>query len=102
MRGNPTAHLLVSAAMTGVLTKRPDLKHVFDILKRNNMPDGIIGMPPQVTPEDISFYIKNGYVAGNAGITMDLAFQDWAVAQLACKIGKKKDYRYFIPFPRVA
>lgn len=96
MRGNPTAHLLVSAAMTGVLTKRPDLKHVFDILKRNNMPDGIIGMPPQVTPEDISFYIKNGYVAGNAGITMDLAFQDWAVAQLACKIGKKKDYRYFM------
>jgi predicted alpha-1,2-mannosidase len=45
--------------------------------------------------EEMEFYIKNGYYPSNAGITLEIAFQDWALAQMAKKLGREKDYRYF-------
>jgi predicted alpha-1,2-mannosidase len=95
MRGNPSAHLIVSAFMMGLLTKKPDAKHAYDIVKRNNLKGGIIEMPPQVTPADIEFYNNNGWIPGNAGITVDICFQDWVIAQMAKKLKKENDYNFF-------
>ena len=96
MRGNPAAHLVTAACMTGLMRKKPDMLRAFKIMEFNNGRDGMAGKPPQVTPEDIAFYEKNGYVPSNAGITLDLAFQDWAVAQVAKKLGRKSDYRKLV------
>lgn len=95
MRGNPSVHTVVSTYMMGLMKKKPDAKHAYQILKRNSMRDGIIGKPPSVTPKDIDFYEKNGWIPSNAGITLDICFQDWAVAQMAKKLNLKKDYAYF-------
>jgi predicted alpha-1,2-mannosidase len=89
MTSNPTANLIAGTFQKGLLTK-VDANHAFDVLKRNQMPGGMLG-----SKEDITFYIKNGYWKDNAGITIEAAFQDWAVAQMAYKLGKKKDYTYF-------
>ena len=89
MTSNPTANLIAGTFQKGLLTK-VDANHSFDVLKRNQMPGGMLG-----SKEDITFYIKNGYWRDNAGITIEAAFQDWAVAQMAYKLGKKKDYTYF-------
>lgn len=44
-------------------------------------------------------YMDYGYVPnedGPASNTMELAFQDWCVAQMAKSLGKEKDYEYFL------
>jgi putative alpha-1,2-mannosidase len=43
----------------------------------------------------LQFYIDRGYYPGNAGITLEAAFQDWALAQMAARMGKKKDAAYY-------
>jgi len=89
MTSDPTANLIAGTFQKGLLTK-VDVNHAFDVLKRNQMPGGMLG-----SKEDIAFYIKHGWWKDNAGITIEAAFQDWAVAQMAYKLGKKKDYNYF-------
>ncbi len=96
MRGNPSVHPIVSCYMMGILTKRPDAAHAYDIIRRNSLKGGMLEMPPQVTPEDIEFYDRNGWVPSNAGITLDAAFQDWAIAQMARKLGNSEDYDRFM------
>ena len=39
--------------------------------------------------EEINFYVKKGWVPNNAGITLEWAFQDWTLAQMAKKLQKK-------------
>lgn len=90
MTSNPTANLIAGTFQKGLLTK-VDANHAYDILKRNQLPGGMLG-----SKEDIAFYIKNGWWRDNAGITIEASFQDWAVAQMAYKLGKKKDYAYFL------
>lgn len=90
MTSDPTVNLIAGTFQKGLLTK-VDANHAFDILKRNQLPGGMLG-----SKEDINFYIKHGWWRDNAGITIEAAFQDWAVAQMAYKLGKKKDYTYFL------
>ena len=54
-------------------------------MKRNHEPGGMMG------GDEIKFYTKNGYKPGNAGETLEWAFQDWALSQMAIKLDKKKD-----------
>ena len=89
MTSDPTANLIAGTFQKGLLTK-VDANHAFDVVKRNQMPGGMLG-----SKEDVKFYIKHGWWKDNAGITIEAAFQDWAVAQMAYKLGKKQDYKYF-------
>src|SRR5690606_31275500 len=41
------------------------------------------------------FYTENGYWPGNAGITLEAAFQDYALSQWAEKTGRKADANFF-------
>ena len=45
--------------------------------------------------KELDFYVRNGYCPGNAGLTIQWAFEDWALAEMAAKMGKKSDYNYF-------
>ena len=89
MTSCPTSNLVVSTYMKGLM-KKSDPKHAFGILKRNHMPGGMLG-----SPEDVSFYDAKGWWPGNAGITIEAAFQDWGLAQMAHKLGLTKDAEYF-------
>lgn len=90
MTSDPAANLIAGTFQKGLLTK-VDINHAFEVLKRNQMPGGMLG-----SKEDVAFYIKHGWWKENAGITIEAAFQDWVVAQMAYKLGKKKDYNYFL------
>ena len=90
MTGNPATNMLVSTFQKGLM-KKVDPKEAFEIMKKNHMPGGMMGD----TPEELSFYIENGYAPGNAGKTIEWAFQDWSLAQMAKKMGLKKEYKYF-------
>lgn len=90
MTGTPVTNMLVSAYQKDMLTKVSP-KHAFDVMKRNHMPGGMMGDDAN----EVSFYIENGYAPGNAGKTIEWAFQDWSLAQMANKMGRKKDAEYF-------
>ncbi|MGN1181887.1 MAG: GH92 family glycosyl hydrolase, partial [Faecalibacillus sp.] len=41
-------------------------------------------------------YIPNGYANENVSRTIEFAYDDWCVAQVAKKLGKDNDYRFFL------
>lgn len=90
MTGCPATNLIVSTYMKGLLTKA-DAETAFRVMKQNHLPGGMLG-----PSSDIEFYTRNGYWPGNAGITVEAAFQDYALAQMAKSLGKKADYRFFL------
>jgi predicted alpha-1,2-mannosidase len=91
MTGNPVSNMLVSAYMKNMLTK-VDPEHAYEVMKRNHMPGGMMGD----TPEELQFYIDKGWCPNNAGKTIEWAFQDWSLAQMAKKLKKKEDHTYFL------
>lgn len=90
MTSCPGSNMLVAAYQKNIMTKTtPNV--AFKAMQRSHRPGGMIG------PEDeIKFYIENGYYPGNAGITLETAFQDWSLAQMAMRMGKKKEANYYL------
>jgi len=91
MTGNPASNMLASTMMKDLMTK-VDPKHAYKVAKQNHMPGGMMGD----TSEELKFYIKNGWCPGNAGKTLEWAFQDWSLAQMAKKLNYKRDYKLFM------
>jgi predicted alpha-1,2-mannosidase len=90
MTSDPAVNLIAGTFQMGLLTKIGK-NHAYEVMKRNQMPGGMLG-----SKDEINFYIKHGWWKDNAGITVEAVFQDWALAQMAYKLGKKKDYHYFL------
>ncbi|RYY53947.1 MAG: glycoside hydrolase family 92 protein, partial [Chitinophagaceae bacterium] len=90
MTSCPTSNLIESAYMKGLL-KKADPLHAYEVIRRNHLPGGMLG-----DAADITFYTKNGYWPDNVGITIEASFQDWGIAQMAAKLGKKKDHDFFL------
>jgi predicted alpha-1,2-mannosidase len=90
MTSSPTTMLIASTYMKNMLTK-VDPKHAFEVVKRNHLPGGMLG-----STADIDFYTQHGWWKDNAGITVEAALQDWAIAQMAQRLGRKKDYTFFM------
>ena len=92
MTGCPATNLITSAYQKNIFTKKP-VATAYEVMKKNHAPGGMIGL---LGPDNaIDFYSKNGYYPSNAGITTEITFQDWALAQMAQRLGKKKDAAYF-------
>jgi predicted alpha-1,2-mannosidase len=91
MTGCPATNLITSAYQKGILTKKSPLT-AFQMMKQNHEIGGMMAIGQD---EKMDFYIKNGYFPSNSGISIELAFQDWALSQMAKKMGKKKEYDYF-------
>ncbi|MGQ7871008.1 GH92 family glycosyl hydrolase [Sunxiuqinia sp. sy24] len=90
MTGCPATNLIVSAYQKNMVTKIP-VEKAYKAMVQNHEPGGMMG------PEnELQFYIDNGYYPGNAGITLEAAFQDWSLGQMALKRGKKKDAGYYL------
>ncbi|WP_214227879.1 GH92 family glycosyl hydrolase [Pedobacter sp. B4-66] len=90
MTSSPVTNLIVGTYMKGLLTKT-NPAHAFDIIRRNHLPGGVLD-----TKENIEFYTKNGYFPGSAGVTVEAVFQDYAIAQMADKLNRKEDYKFFM------
>lgn len=110
MTGASTTPFVVSAIQKGILTE--NLPEIYEALKKNHLPGGIMGKAGYEHHTNLGggleHYIKKGYVPypipeGNFGfhqdgasLTMEYAYQDWTLAQLAKKLGKETDYTYFM------
>ena len=110
MTGASSTPFIVSAIQEGLITE--DLESIYQVLKKNHMPGGIMAKAgyehKTFIGGGLEHYIENGYVPypipeGNFGIhqdgasqTLEYAYQDWTLAQLAKKIGHTDDYNYFL------
>lgn len=86
----PATSMIVSAYMRDVLTKT-DPGFAYKMIKQNHEPGGMLN-----DEERLNYYKEHGFFPQNAGQTIEANFQDWGAAQMAFKLGKKKDYRYFL------
>ncbi|MBD0777414.1 glycoside hydrolase family 92 protein [Maribacter sp. ANRC-HE7] len=110
MTGASSTPFIVSAIQQGIITN--DLEDIYQALKKNHMLGGIMGKAGYEHKTDLGgglkYYINKGYVPypipeGNFGghqdgasLTMEYAYQDWTLAQLAKKLGHQDDYDSFI------
>ncbi|MDR1592933.1 MAG: GH92 family glycosyl hydrolase [Prevotellaceae bacterium] len=89
MTACPATNLIVSAYLKGCFSRKSP-ETAYRMMVKNHLPGGMMG------GKEVQFYIKNGYFPGNAGITLEMAFQDWSLAQMAAEMGKKKDAAYYL------
>jgi predicted alpha-1,2-mannosidase len=89
MTGCPAVNLIASSIQKGLLTK-VSLDDAYIAMKQNMLPGGMLG-----DSADIEFYTANGYWRDNAGISLEAAFQDYALSEVAAKLRKTEDHRFF-------
>ncbi len=110
MTGASTTPFIVSAIQKGLV--KEDLESIYVALKKNHMLNGIMGKAGYEHNTNagggLKYYLEKGYVPyplpdGNFGLhqdgasqTMEYAYQDWTLAQLAKKLNHKEDYNYFM------
>lgn len=109
MTGASSTPFIVSAIQEGIISE--NLDSIYIALKKNHMPGGILekaGYEHNTTlGGGLKHYLENGYVPhpipegkfgfhqDGASLTMEYAYQDFTLAQLAKKLGYEDDYDYF-------
>lgn len=110
MTGASATPFMVSAIQKGIV--KDDLEEIYQALKKNHLPGGIMEKAgyehKTALGGGLSYYIDKGFVPhpipegqfgyhqDGASLTMEYAYQDWTLAQLAQKLGKEEDYTYFM------
>ncbi|MFG4004190.1 GH92 family glycosyl hydrolase [Flavobacterium aquidurense] len=110
MTGASTTPFIVSAIQKGIITE--DLENIYTGLKKNHMLNGIMGKAGYEHTTDsgggLKYYIEKGFVPypipegefgshqDGASQTLEYAYQDWTLAQLAKKLNHQYDYNYFM------
>lgn len=110
MTGASSTPFFVAAFQKGIL-KKENAEEIYQALKKNHMPGGIMekaGYEHRTNKGGgLKYYLENGYVPyplpdGKFGIhqdgamqTLEYAYQDWTLAQLAKALGHSDDYEYF-------
>jgi predicted alpha-1,2-mannosidase len=110
MTGASSTPFIVSAIQKGII--KEDLESIYGALKKNHMPGGIMEKAgyehKTALGGGFKYYLNDGYVPypipegrfgghqDGASLTMEYAYQDWTLAQLAKKLGHKEDYELFL------
>jgi predicted alpha-1,2-mannosidase len=110
MTGASTTPFIVSAIQKGII--KDNIEYIYNALKKNHLPGGIMEKAGYEHNSSygggFDYYLENGFVPypipegefGNhqdgAGLTLEYAYQDWTLAQLAKKLGHADDFQYFL------
>ena len=110
MTGASSTPFFVSAYMKGI--RGFDIEMAYEGLRKNHLPGGIMARAGYEHETEIGGgleeYISKGYVPypiaernygyhqDGGGQTLEYAYQDWCLAQLALQLGKTDDYDHFI------
>jgi len=110
MTGASSTPFIVGAYMKGI--RNYDVEKAYEGMRKNHMPGGTMGRAgyEHYTQKGggLNFYMERGYVPfpmdtkkwgghqDGAGQTLEYAYQDWCLAQMAKSLGKNEDYAYFM------
>ncbi len=109
MTGASSTPFIVSAIQQGII--KDNLEEIYFALRKNHEPGGIMSKAGYEHKTslggDLDNYLKLGYVPypnpwGNYGyhqdgasLTLEYAYQDWCLAQLADKLNNREDYQKY-------
>ncbi|MCD0468779.1 GH92 family glycosyl hydrolase [Flavobacterium sp. JAS] len=110
MTGASTTPFIVTAIQKGIV--KDDLEFIYTALKKNHVLNGIMGKAGYEHNTNsgggLKYYLEKGYVPyplpegefgshqDGASQTLEYAYQDWTLAQLAKKLNHIEDYNYFM------
>ncbi len=110
MTGASTTPFIVSAVQKGIV--KDNFEEIYVALKKNHMPGGIMERAGYEFKTSVggglNYYIDKGYVPypipdknngfhqDGAGMTLEYAYQDWTLAQMAKALDHTNDFNYFI------
>ena len=86
MSGCPATSLITSAYQRGICRKYSPKVALREMI-RNHEPGGMLAYGQD---DDLRFYEQHGYVPNAAGLTIQWAFEDWALAEMAERMGKQR------------
>ena len=91
MTGCPATSMITSAYQRGIYRKWNPEK-AFQAMKRNHEKGGMLAFDMD---RELDFYVKHGYCPNDAGLTIQWAFEDWSLGQMALKMKKQREAKYF-------
>lgn len=91
MSGCPATSLITSAFQQGISHKWSPKTALREMVK-NHMPGGMMGRGAE---EGFKFYMQNGYCPDRVGFTIQWAFEDFALSQMASKMKQKNIAQQF-------
>ncbi|PZP51743.1 MAG: glycoside hydrolase family 92 protein, partial [Pseudopedobacter saltans] len=91
MIGNHAIPVIVDAALKGL--KGFDLEEAYQAIKQSSTIDH---QNSPFTLWDKYHYMPEDLQSQSVSITLEIAYDDWCVAQLAKKLGKMDDYNFFL------
>jgi len=110
MTGASTTPFIVTAIQNGIV--KEDLEDIYIALKKNHMLNGIMGKAGYEHNTNsgggLKYYMEKGFVPypnpegefgshqDGASLTLEYAYEDWTLAQLAKKLNHTEDYNYFM------
>lgn len=92
MTGCPATSMITSAYERGISHKW-NPSEALNIMIKNHEKGGMMAFDMD---DELDFYVKHGYCPGNAGLTIQWAFEDWALASMAQKMGRNTVARRFL------
>ncbi len=109
MTGATSTPFIVSAYMKGI--RGFDIDKAYEGMRKNHMPGGLMSKAgyehETFIGGGLEYYIERGYIPhplserrygfhqDGSGQTLEYAYQDWTLAQLARKLGYEEDYHIF-------
>ncbi|MDF9796433.1 putative alpha-1,2-mannosidase [Catalinimonas alkaloidigena] len=110
MTGASSTPFIVGAYMKGI--RGYEVDKAYEGLKKNHMPGGIMARAGYEHNTEkgggLEYYLDRGYIPypmddkrwgghqDGAGQTLEYAYQDWCLAQMAKSLGREEDYAYFM------
>jgi len=77
-----------------------DVKFLYEAMRKKALEEAQPPLPHSASRSGLKFYLQLGYtpvdkVTESVPNTLELAYDDWCIAQLAKELGKKNDYELF-------
>jgi predicted alpha-1,2-mannosidase len=78
-----------------------DIHFLYEAMKKKALTDPIAPVPAHAGRPGLQYYIEKGYlpvdrVPESVSITMEMAYDDWCIAQIANQLGRKEDESLFL------
>ncbi len=99
MVGDHLIPIIVDAYLKGY--RDFDIEFLYEAMRKKALEKPKLPIPEDMGRSGLEYYLKVGYapidkVTEAVPNTLELAYDDWCIAQLAKELGKEKDYELFI------
>lgn len=99
MVGDHLVPVIVDAYMKGY--RDFDVKYLYEAMRKKALEEAQPPLPHSASRSGLKYYLQLGYtpvdkVTESVPNTLELAYDDWCIAQLAKELGKKDDYDLFM------